>query len=179
MNKIQKLMRVLLTIVIFTPVFANPQLRLNEADTLKRVVLELNAITPLIQEAQRRSDQQDRLRFDYRCLINDLGILKSGLNAAISAIRDQYSRSLCGDYGYSGKLGGESTSLSMLVNELQSLIPIIREAQGKTDNSLRAKMNYPALLGDLDEIISGIQTALIGAGDQPRSFSALRGGFSQ
>ena len=154
---------------------------LTEADDLKRVLLEIEALKPLIEEAQRRSDHQDRLRFNYRCLITDLNLLKHGLRSAIYTVKHQprQYQALCGDYGYSGPLGGESENLSMLVNELQSLIPIIHQAKLHGDPSSRIQINYQALESDLDTMISALQKALMGAGDQPRSFPALRGAFSQ
>ena len=165
-------------LILSTPVLATP---LSESNSLKRVLLELDAMSPLIEEAQRRSDRQDRMRLNYPCLITDLNLLKHGLRAAIYAVKHQprQFQALCGDYGYTGSLGGESTSLSLLVNELQSLTPIIQEAKHQVDHSLRTKMNYQTLIGDLDTIISGLQNALMGAGEQPRTFPALRGSFTQ
>ncbi len=165
-------------LIISTPVLATP---LNEVDSLKRILLELDATNPLIEEAQRRSDRQDLYRFNYHCLVADLNLLKHGLRAAIYSVKYQSRQfqGLCGDYGYTGALGGESTRLSMLMNELENLTPIIKEAKQQIDDRLRIRMNYQALIGDLDTIISGLQQALTGAGEQPRKFSALRGGFSQ
>lgn len=177
-NAHHKIIPFLFLLLCISPVKAEV---LNEVETLNRVLAELNAINPLIEEAQRRSDRQDRLRFNYACLVSDINMLKQGLKAAIYAVRvnpGQY-RSLCGDYGFTGQLGGEARTLSMLMNELQGLAPIINEARHKVDRSLRARMNYQALTGDLETIIYGLQNALLGSGDQPRRFPALRGGFSQ
>ena len=153
---------------------------LNEAETLKRVLMELDAMNPLIAEAQRVSDHQARLRFDFRCLIGDVNLLKHGLRAAIYEVRHKgVNQSLCGDYGHSGQLGSQARYLHLVVHELQSLSPIIQDAKGLSDKSLRARLNYSSLQGDIDTIISAIQYALIGAGEQARSIPVLRGGFSQ
>ncbi len=169
--------------IISTPVLAIPTLgiSLNETDSLKRILLELDATNPLIEEAQRRSDRQNLYRVNYPCLVTDLNLLKHGLRTAIYSVKHQprQFQGLCGDYGYTGSLGGESNSLTLLINELQNLTPIIQEARQQVDPTSRKKMNYQTLIGDLDTIISGLQQALTGAGEQPRKFSVLPGGFSQ
>lgn len=153
---------------------------LNETDPLRRVLQELDATSPLISDAQRVSDHQNRLRVNYSCLIGDINILKHGLRAAVYGVKHKgaYVQSLCGDYGFSGQLGEEARYLHLLINELQSLSPLLQEAQRLADRSQRARLNYSVLQGDIDTIIFALQKTLVGAGDQPRSIPPQRGAYS-
>lgn len=153
--------------------------QLNEVDTLKRALGEFNAIQTLVDESINRTDRQGRFRFDYAALQQDLHLIKHGLRSAVygAKIRPKRYRGLNGDYGEAGVVG-EAEMLQMLMREIQALIPLLHEAQQQADSMMRLKVNYKALLGDLDTVISGIQQALAGSGGHPRSIPVLRGGFS-
>lgn len=176
--KIKLYLTVLLLSLTSTSLFAN---QISEVEGIKRVLHEVQAINPIIQQAQENSDRQERDRFNYRCLVQDLNIFKHGLKAAVHAVRHiprQY-QALCSDYGYAGQYGEEARSLSILINELQALKPLLNEAKEYRDPYSRVSLNYEAIHGDLDTIIYAIQIALTGSGDTPRKFPPLRGAFSQ
>jgi len=153
---------------------------LSEVDTLKRILGEFNAIQVLIDESINRTDHQSRFRFDYTALQQDLHIIKYGLRTAVYGLRfrpKQY-RELNGDYGDVGVVG-EAELLQMLMQELQALIPLLHDARQQASEMKRIKLNYKALQGDINTVISGIQQSLAGSGDHPRSIPILRGDFSR
>lgn len=152
---------------------------LGEVDTLKRVLGEFTAIQTIIDESINRTDRQGRFRFDYVALQQDLHIIKHGVRAAVygSRFRPKQYRELNGDYGDVGVVG-EAELLQMLIQELQALLPILHDAQHQANGMKRIRLNYKALQGDIDTVISGIQQALAGSGDHPRSIPILRGDFS-
>ena len=170
-------------LMVFSSAMANPIVSKHETNALKDLLLEIEAIDSVIEEAQRRQDHQDRFRFDYRCLIADMTIVKQGLRIAIynpkRDVRATILNKLCGQYGYVGQQGGEAASLQLLIHELQALNGIIHNAKTVANPSANIQFNYPVLESDIDNIATSIELALLGSGNQPRSFPALRGGFSQ
>ncbi len=160
---------------------ARPTISEQEQATLQRILYELNASNELLQEAQRNADKQDRFRFSYRCLMTDINLIKKGLHTAINGTQNRafQDQELCIEYGYAGQLGNESTLLQQYINELQSVLPLVHESSLHTDSALRARFNYQVLSSDIKTVIAGIERALIGSGEQLRTFPALRGKFSQ
>lgn len=152
-----------------------------EKVVLKRIMFELNASNELLQEAQRNADKQDRFRFGYRCLVTDINLIKKGLLTAIHGTVNQafQNQELCIEYGYTGQVGNESHYLQQFIQELQSLLPLVHESSLQANKTYRARFNYNVLSSDIETIIAGIERALIGSGEQMRTFPVLRGKFSQ
>lgn len=163
----------------FLSISASANQPLAETETLKRALAELNTLGTLIDESRRRADRQGRYRFEYNELMSDIYLVKHGLRSAIFGTRNQTRqvKALSGDYGEVGVVG-EAEILQMLIQELQAISPLLQDAKFETNQMIRLKVNYEALQGDLNTIISGIQHALSGSGEHPRKTPALRGGFS-
>jgi len=172
---------VLVVVVSIEDSHARPTISHKEQAMLQRILFELNASNELLQEAQRNADKQDRFRFSYRCLITDINLIKKGLHTAINGTQNRafQNQELCIEYGFSGQFGNESALLQQYIQELQSVLPIIRESSLNANKGYRARFNYQVLSSDIETIVSGIERALIGSGEQLRTFPALRGKYSQ
>lgn len=181
MNGFQSIFIKMLTALFlaFVSINSSANQPLAETSTLKRALAELNAIGALIDESRRRADHQGRYRFEYSELMSDIHQVKHGLHSAIYGTRHQPKqiKALSGAYGEVGVVG-EAEMLQMLIHELQAISPLLQDAKQETDRMLRQKVNYEALKGDLNTIISGIQQALTGSGEHPRKIPLLRGEFS-
>ncbi|WP_299874177.1 RAQPRD family integrative conjugative element protein [uncultured Cocleimonas sp.] len=160
---------------------ARPTLVVEEQSTLQRILYEMNASNELLQEAQRNADNQDRFRFSYHCLVMDINLVKKGLYTAINGTQNHafQNQELCIEYGFSGQFGNENALLQQYIHELQSILPIAQEASRYANKQNRARFNYQILISDIKTIISGIERALIGSGDQIRQFPVLRGKYAQ
>lgn len=169
-----------LLILCCSQAFANPIKISDDLDHLDRASKELEALNPLITEAQHVSDRQQRFRFEYRCLVNDLSLIKQGLRSATNAVSKQQQgfNALCADYGSAGNTQ-EAKYIQMLVQELQSLKPLIGNAKTAKVLLSRVRINYAAIIGDIDTVIYALQRALFNSTDHKRTIPALRGSFSK
>ena len=160
---------------------ARPSISKQEKAILQRIMHEIHASNELLQEAQRNADRQDRFRFTYRCLITDINIIKKGILTAIHGTENRafQNQELCLEYGNAGKYGNESQFLQQYIQELQSLLPLVQKSSLQANRTYRARFNYQVLSSDIQTIIAGIERALIGSGEQIRTFPVLRGKFSQ
>ena len=111
----------------------------------------------------------------------DLRLVKQALRTAIYQPRLQANpyQKLCANYGNAGRMGGETTSLQLLMQELQALTPMIYQGIALADKKQPIQFNYPVFESDINTISTAIETALAGSGEQPRSFPALRGSFTK
>jgi len=172
-------------LIIFNSVSASPNTlgasTPSETQVLKTLFLEMEAVSPLIEEAKRRADHQDRFVFDYPCLMADLRLVKQALQLAIYQPKAQSNpyQKLCTNYGNAGRMGGETASLQLLMQELQALTPLIYQGIALADTTQQIQFNYPVFESDINTISTAIETALAGSGEQPRSFPALRGSFTK
>lgn len=144
---------------------------------LQEMALALQEVRPLIDEAQRNTDRAERFRFEYKDLISDLAIIHHGLVSAATGREEQghKPRSLFVQYGYVGS-SAESRYLTMLKRELQMIkseAEALSNAEEGEDEVRR--VNYEFIVSDLTAVIDAITVSLIGSGDQPRRFPALRG----
>ena len=147
-----------------------------EFETLNRALNEIIAIDPLIEQAIHRADRFDRFAFNYAYLRTDLNIIKQGLRLAVhNGIQQHNEQYPSGAYGTVGKTP-EAESIQMILQELQALNYLYRQAmiQGKRNRG-RKRINYTLLSSDLSVVIYGLQQALLGAGDSPRHFPPLKG----
>ena len=71
-----------------------------EREALARLVHEIDALAPLIAQAQSQADPNARIRFRYDWLREDLGRVRSGIQAQIDAPRAEPRKvePLRGDY---------------------------------------------------------------------------------
>ena len=60
-----------------------------EREMLSSIIHELQAVEALIDKAQAQSEEGTRIRFKYRWLREDLGLIKSGIQSHINAPRAQ------------------------------------------------------------------------------------------
>ena len=155
--------------------------KVSETHVLKTLFLEIEALNPLIEEAKRRADHQDRFVFDYPCLIADLHLVKQALRLAIEQPKTPSNpyQKLCTHYGNAGRIGGETASLQLLIQELQALTPMIYQGIALADTTQPIQFNYPVFESDIQTISNAIETAIAGSGEQPRSFPALRGSLTK
>lgn len=181
MSNLKQFVCLVLALVLNTAAYARASISVDEQRILQGIVNELRAADELIQEAQRNADRQDRYRFGYRCLITDINLVQRGLLTAIhgTANRAFQNQELCADYGYSGQYGNESAFLQQYIHELQALIAFSKYAASKAKQHGPARFNYEILQSDIETIIAGIERALVGSGEQPRTFPVLRGKFAQ
>ncbi|HID36151.1 MAG TPA: hypothetical protein EYP39_02045 [Ghiorsea sp.] len=169
-------------LIIFNSVSAKTNApKVSETQVLKTLFLEMEAINPLIEEAKRRADHQDRFVFDYPCLMVDLRLVKQALRLAIYQPKAQSNpyQKLCANYGNAGRMGGETASLQLLMQELQALTAMIYQGIALADTAQQIQFNYPVFESDINTISMAIETAIAGSGEHPRSFPALRGSFTK
>ena len=55
-----------------------------EREALAKVVSEINAIEHLVHDASKLSENRSRVKFNYDALMNDLEIIKTGINTHLS-----------------------------------------------------------------------------------------------
>ena len=60
-----------------------------EREMLSNIIHELQAVESLIDKAQAQSEEDTRIRFEYRWLREDLGLIKNGIQSHINAPRAQ------------------------------------------------------------------------------------------
>ena len=60
-----------------------------ERELLSNIIHELQAVESLIDKAQAQSEEDSRIRFEYRWLREDLGLIKNGIQSHINAPRAQ------------------------------------------------------------------------------------------
>ncbi|PCJ36296.1 MAG: conjugal transfer protein [Cellvibrionales bacterium] len=60
-----------------------------ERELLSNIIHELQAVESLIDKAQAQSEEDTRIRFEYRWLREDLGLIKNGIQSHINTPRGQ------------------------------------------------------------------------------------------
>ncbi len=60
-----------------------------EREILSNIIHELQAVELLIDKAQAQSEEDTRIRFEYRWLREDLGLIKNGIESHINAPQAQ------------------------------------------------------------------------------------------
>lgn len=72
---------------------------------------------------------------------------------------------------------GEREALARLLHEFNALMPLIDEAETKSDTSSRIKFNYEWLRKDLAMIRHGVQEHISKPRAEPREFVPLKGDY--
>lgn len=73
--------------------------------------------------------------------------------------------------------GGEREALARLVHELETLTPLLDQAEQQADVTARIRFQYGWLKQDLDRIKLGIRAHLNAPRAEPRSFPPLKGDY--
>ena len=72
---------------------------------------------------------------------------------------------------------GERTALAQISHELQSIEPLIRQAESQANPDSRIHFRYDWLRQDLSLIQQGIQAHINAPRSEPRTFPPLRGDY--
>ena len=72
---------------------------------------------------------------------------------------------------------GERTALARIHHELQSIEPLLAEADSQANPDTRIRFQYDWLRQDLDRIRRGIQAHIDAPRSEPRTFPPLRGDY--
>ena len=72
---------------------------------------------------------------------------------------------------------GERAVLAQLIHELQSIEPLIRQAESQANPDTRIHFRYDWLHQDLSRVQQGIQAHIDAPRSEPRTFSPLRGDY--
>ncbi len=73
--------------------------------------------------------------------------------------------------------GAEHEALAKIIHELNTLEPLIKQAQANAEQDARIRFRYDWLRQDLKQIKDGIQSHIDSPRAQPRSFPPLRGDY--
>jgi RAQPRD family integrative conjugative element protein len=71
----------------------------------------------------------------------------------------------------------ENADLSLVVQQLQAVYPLIAEAQQQADPNARTQFHYDWLRGDLNTVITGINQKLKPLPLEPREIKPLKGDY--
>lgn len=80
-------------------------------------------------------------------------------------------------HSVSADTDAEREALARIAHELQTLEPLIREAEFQADPDTRIRFRYDWLRQDLERVRQGIQEHLDAPRSQPRTFPPLRGDY--
>jgi len=72
---------------------------------------------------------------------------------------------------------GERTALTQINHELQSIEPLIRQAESQADPDNRIHFRYDWLHQDLSLVRQGIEAHIDAPRSEPRTFPVLRGDY--
>jgi RAQPRD family integrative conjugative element protein len=72
---------------------------------------------------------------------------------------------------------GERAALARITHELQSIEPLLAEADSQANPDTRIRFQYDWLRQDLDRIRRGIQAHIDAPRSEPRTFPPLRGDY--
>ena len=72
---------------------------------------------------------------------------------------------------------GERAVLAQLIHELQSVEPLIRQAESQADPDTRIHFRYDWLRQDLSRVQQGLQSHIDAPRSEPRTFPPLRGDY--
>ena len=72
---------------------------------------------------------------------------------------------------------GERAALARIVHELQTIKPLIDQAESQASQDARIRFQYSWLCQDLDRIRLGIQEHIDAPRSEPRTFPLLRGDY--
>jgi len=72
---------------------------------------------------------------------------------------------------------GERAALARITHELETIEPLIREAESQANPDARIRFQYDWLRQDLDRIRLGIQAHIDTPRSEPRIFPPLRGDY--
>ena len=71
----------------------------------------------------------------------------------------------------------ERDALAKIIHELNTLEPLIKQAEANADQDARVRFRFDWLRQDLKQVREGIQSHIDAPRAQPRSFPPLRGDF--
>ncbi len=73
----------------------------------------------------------------------------------------------------------ENADLSKIVHVLDSLNPLINQAEQQQDKNLRMQFNYAALRSDIDKVKKGIRRKWQSPAIEPRPVTPMQGDYLQ